>query len=65
MTDALPAPRNVLVRFRLGQVFGEPGHREQQRTILRDALAAVHGIQESGNVIELPYHWKRDTYSPG
>ncbi len=64
MTDALPAPRNVFVRFRLGQVFGEPGHVAQQQAVLRDALDAVHRITETGAVIELPYRWKRETYPP-
>lgn len=61
-TLAVPAPRNVLVRFRLGQVFGEPGHRSQQRTILRAALAALGSITQPGAVVELPYRWKRETY---
>ena len=62
MTEAVPAPRNVLVKFRLGQVFGEPGHTAQQRTILRAALAALDDISESGGIVELPYRWKREVY---
>jgi D-proline reductase (dithiol) PrdB len=62
MTESLPAPRNVLVRFRLGQVFGEPGHVAQQRTILRAALAAFGSAAEAGAVIELPYRWKKEVY---
>ena len=62
MTEALPAPRNVMVNFRLGQVFGEPGHAAQQRTILRDSLAALRTVTEPGGIVELPYRWKRETY---
>ncbi|MDH3455736.1 MAG: hypothetical protein OER90_02745 [Gemmatimonadota bacterium] len=62
MTDALPAPRNVFVRFRLGQVLGEPGHVDQQQAVLRDTLHAVDRIAQTGAVIDLPYRWKRDTY---
>lgn len=58
--EELPAPRNVLVRYRLGQVFGEPGRRAQQLAVLRDALAAVEAIGEPGGLVELPYRWKRD-----
>lgn len=65
MTESLPAPRNVLVRFRLGQVFGEPGHAAQQRTVLRAALAALGSVTESGAIVELPFRWKRDTYEAG
>ncbi len=63
MTDALPAPRNVFVRFRLGQVLGEPGHVAQQQAVLRDTLQAVDRMAQPGAVIELPYRWKRDTYA--
>lgn len=62
MTEALPAPRNVMVKFRLGQVFGEPGDAAQQRTILRDSLAALRTVTEPGGIVELPYRWKRGTY---
>lgn len=60
--QALPAPRNVLVRFRLGQVFGEPGHRAQQLTILRDTLAALATVRSPGEIRELPYRWRRNAY---
>jgi len=62
MTEQTPGPRNVFVKFRLGQVFGEPGHAAQQRAVLRDALGAVERVQEAGAVLELPYRWKRDVY---
>lgn len=62
MTEALPAPRNVLVRFRLGQTFGEPGAAVQQRTVLRDTLRALRLAERAGMVMELPYRWKRETY---
>ncbi len=65
MTGALPAPRNVLIKFRLGQVFGEPGHAAQQRTVLRASLAALDEITDSGGIVELPYRWKREVYEDG
>jgi D-proline reductase (dithiol) PrdB len=52
----------VLVRFRLGQTFGEPGAVVQQRALVRDMLRALRTADQSGHVIELPYRWKRDTY---
>lgn len=61
MLERAPAPRNVLVRFRLGQVFGEPGHADRQRAVLADCLAALFTIREPGQLIELPYRWRRDT----
>ncbi len=62
MTEAVPAPRNVFVRFRLGQVFGEPGHVAQQEAVLRDTLRALETIRRTGGIIELPYRWKRHDY---
>jgi hypothetical protein len=62
MTEALPAPRNVLVRYRLGQVFGEPGNVAQQQAVLRATLAALETVTQSGGVVELPYRWKRHAY---
>lgn len=58
MTRSLPAPRNVLVRFRLGQVFGQPRDRARQLAVLRDALRALDAITEPGGVVELAYRWK-------
>ncbi|MGH7531126.1 MAG: hypothetical protein ACREMN_12140 [Gemmatimonadales bacterium] len=54
-----PAPRNVFVAFRLGQVFGEPGAERQQRTVLLDTLAAFRQAREAGALVELPYRWRR------
>lgn len=62
MLDAAPAPRNVFVPFRLGQVLGEPGNVAQQQAVLRAALRAVTQVAEPGGVLELPFRWKRGTY---
>ena len=57
-----PAPRNIFVPFRLGQIFGEPGAAVQQRAILMDALAAFARLRAPGAILELPYRWKRTLY---
>ncbi len=57
-----PAPRNVFVPFRLGQVFGEPGAVVQQRTVLIDALGALLRLSIPGEILDLPYRWKRTVY---
>lgn len=62
-TAAVPAPRNVFVAYRMGQVFGEPGRAAQQRTIAREALRAVERISKPGEIIILPYRWKRERFS--
>jgi hypothetical protein len=62
MFERTPAPRSVVVRFRLGQVFGEPGQQVQQRAILADALSALLTARQAGSILELPYRWKRSVY---
>ncbi len=57
-----PAPRNVFVPFRLGQIFGEPGADVQQRAVLMDALTAFADVSAPGAVLDLPYRWKRSVY---
>jgi hypothetical protein len=57
-----PAPRNVFVPFRLGQIFGEPGAEVQQRAVLMDALAAFARLSAAGTILDLPYRWKRSVY---
>lgn len=62
MTEGLPAPRNVVVRFRLGQVFGEPRRAAQQRAVVIEALGAFRRASRPGQIIELPYRWKRSRF---
>ena len=56
----LPAPRNALVRFPLGQVFGPPGAKDRQRAVLRAALGLTQRALPIGAIVELPYKWKRE-----
>lgn len=62
MFERTPAPRSVLVHFRLGQVFGEPGQVVQQRAVLVDALSTLITARTPGTIVELPYRWKRGVY---
>ncbi len=39
-------------------MFGEPGNREKQLAVLRDALGAFAAIREPGGHLELPYRWE-------
>ena len=57
-----PAPRNVFVPFRLGQIFGEPGADVQQRAVLMDALTAFAHFRTAGTILDLPYRWKRGVH---
>jgi D-proline reductase (dithiol) PrdB len=62
MLEKAPAPRNLFVPFRLGQIFGEPGADVQQRAVLMDALTAFARMGTAGAILDLPYRWKRTVY---
>ena len=50
-------PRTVFVNFPMGNPFGQPFDKHQQRTILLDALRALESIKVGGAMIDLPYQW--------
>ena len=50
-------PRTVFVNFPMGNPFGKPFDKVQQRTILLDALRALESIKRGGQIIDLPYQW--------
>jgi hypothetical protein len=59
ITRNLNTPRAVFLRFPMGNSMGEPHKPDQQRTILRGALAALECMREPGSLWELPYRWRR------
>jgi D-proline reductase (dithiol) PrdB len=50
-------PRTVFVNFPMGNPFGKPFDKIQQRGILLDALGALESIKRGGEMIDLPYEW--------
>ena len=50
-------PRTVFVNFPMGNSFGKPFDKDQQRTILLDALGALDSIKRGGEMIDLSYEW--------
>ena len=61
---AARAPRFLYLRWPFGHALGEPGNVAQQRTVLHDMLSMATISTRRGLVIELPYRWRRETYSP-
>ena len=51
-------PRTVFVNFPMGNPFGKPFDKAQQRTILLDALGALESVKHGGEMIDLPYQWE-------
>ena len=64
ISEKIGAPRTVLVGFPYGAVLGEPGVRDQQRTLLRDALWAAQTVTEPGAIVETAHRWRRSSYAP-
>ena len=50
-------PRTVFVNFPMGNPFGRPFDRVQQRAILLDALRRLEDARFGGELIDLPYEW--------
>jgi D-proline reductase (dithiol) PrdB len=61
---AAHAPRLLYLRWPFGHALGEPGHFDQQRTVLHDMFAMAQAAPEPGIVVDLPYLWRRATYAP-
>lgn len=61
---AVKAPRMLYLHWPFGHALGEPGKRDQQRTILHDAFSLVQIAPHPGLVVDLPYQWRRHVYAP-
>ena len=61
-SEKIKPPRTVFVAWPYGHPLGEPFNVAQQRSILLDALKAIHAIKTPGDIIDLPYRWKKERY---
>lgn len=61
-SEKVKPPRTVFVRWPFGHPLGEVGNNLQQRTIVREALAALYRIKTPGTIVDLPYRWRRERY---
>jgi D-proline reductase (dithiol) PrdB len=60
ITGTVKVPRAAATKFPRGATVGEPGARERQRQVVLDALKLLETAEEPGEIVELPYRWKRD-----
>ena len=58
------APRMLYLHWPFGHALGEPDKPLQQRTILHDAFSMVRVAPRPGLIVDLPYLWKRHSYTP-
>jgi D-proline reductase (dithiol) PrdB len=61
---AARAPRFLYLHWPFGHALGEPGNVTQQRTVLHDMLSMATRAPSPGLVVELPYRWRRESYTP-
>ncbi|HET6934164.1 MAG TPA: hypothetical protein VFI72_04950 [Candidatus Angelobacter sp.] len=61
---AARAPRFLYLHWPFGHALGEPGNVLQQRTVLHDMFSMAVAAPRPGLVIDLPYRWRRETYTP-
>ena len=60
VSQAFKPPRTCFLDFPIGCPAGKPHEPEQQRAILRAALAAAPRFGERWEVTELPFQWAAD-----
>lgn len=61
-SEKVKPPRTVHLRWPFGHPLGEPGHVAQQRAVLRKAFEALYSISEPGEIVDLPFRWRREKY---
>jgi len=61
-SEKVRPPRTVFVKWPFGHPLGEPGKILQQRAVVLEALKALYTITSPGQIIDLPFHWRRHDY---
>jgi len=62
-TEAVKPPRTIFLRWPFGHPLGEPRNVLQQRAVLSEAFFALYSIKTPGEIIDIPYRWKREVYN--
>jgi D-proline reductase (dithiol) PrdB len=57
ITRRVKVPRALAVGFPFGHPLGKPFDKEQQLSIINDALQGLESITEPGTILDLPYKW--------
>jgi len=61
-SESVRPPRTVFLKWPFGHPLGEPGNWIQQSVVLTEALNALPRISKPGEIIDLPFKWKREKY---
>jgi hypothetical protein len=63
-TEKVKPPRAIFLRWPFGHPLGEPGNKDQQAAVLGKAFEALYEIDRPGQIIDIPWRWRKQTYSP-
>jgi len=61
-SEKVKPPRTVFLRWPFGHPLGEPFNVPQQRTVLKAAFKALYSIKTPGEIVDLPFRWKKQKY---
>ncbi len=61
-TEKVKPPRTIYLRWPFGHPLGEPFNIAQQRAVLAEAFSALYFIKTPGEIIDVPFKWKREHY---
>ena len=62
-SEKVKPPRTVFLRWPFGHPLGEPFNKMQQRVVLAEALRVLCTLSRPGEIIDLPYRWRRQQYA--
>jgi D-proline reductase (dithiol) PrdB len=62
-TEKVQPPRSVYLKWPFGHPLGEPGKVKQQRAVVLEAFRALYTISTPGEIVDLPFKWRRHDYS--
>jgi D-proline reductase (dithiol) PrdB len=57
--EKIKPPRTVFLDWPFGHPLGEPFNVAQQKAVLSDALKALYSVKTPGEIVNLPFKWKR------
>lgn len=61
-SEKVRPPRTVFLKWPFGHPLGEAFNKAQQLVVLEHALNALTGIQTPGEIVDLPFRWRREKY---
>jgi hypothetical protein len=61
-TEKIKPPRTIYLRWPFGHPLGEPFSVTQQRAVLIEAFKALYSIDKAGEIIDIPFKWKKQKY---